>query len=216
MRTDWLPFSAAALVIGAMAVLVAVMVNPVPSGSDTTGTLMVVEQSRSQWLITAAMYFVGGVLMTLGLPALLSLFVSRARAFGMVATGVLALGTIGLAGFAMMLVFLRALVVEDLLRPGAADRMAQEPALQGFLYLWIAGFYLGVLLLAVALLRARTVPAWVPAVMVLFVLSLPLPGWVGRPGAAVQMLLLTVAFTGAAMTAVSDQHQARLRRLDPA
>jgi hypothetical protein len=216
MRSDWMPFSAAALVIGVMAVLVAVMVNPVPSGSDTTGTLMVVEQSQSQWLITAGMYFLGGVLMTLGLPALLSLFVSRARSLGMVGTAVMALGTIGLAGFAMMLVFLRALVVQDRLRPGSAEDLAQEPVLQAFLYVWVGAFYLGVLLLALGLLRARSAPPWIPVLMVLFALALPLPEWLGRTGSAVQMLLLTVAFTGVAMTAVSDQHRARLRRLDPA
>lgn len=214
MRSDWMPFSAAASVIGVMAVLVAVMVNPVPSGSDTAGTLLVVEQSESRWLLTAAMYFLGGVLMTLGLPATLSLFVTRARAFGMVGTAVMALGTIGLAGFAMMLVFLRALVVEDLLKPRSANALAGEPVLQGFLYLWVGAFYVGVLLLAVALLRARSAPVWVPVLMIVFVACLPLPGWIGRSGSAVQMLVLTVALTGVATTAVSDQHRARLRRLD--
>ncbi|MGZ6878215.1 MAG: hypothetical protein ACXVFR_17775, partial [Nocardioidaceae bacterium] len=150
--------------------------------------------------------------MTLGLPAVLSLFTRRARRLGLLAVGVLSLGVIGTAGYAMLMVFFRALVVKDLVKTGGLDQLAHDAGLGFFLYGWIGGFYLGVALLALALLVARSTARWVPAVLVLFVLMLPVASHLGRLGSAVQVLLLAVAFTGIAVAAVSEEHQRDLRR----
>jgi hypothetical protein len=72
-----------------------------------------------------------------------------------------------------------------------------------FLFTWIGGFYGGVLLIAIALLVGRSVPRWVPALMVAFVAVFPFSSTLGRVGMAAQVLALALAFTGIAMAAVS-------------
>ncbi|MGZ4486058.1 MAG: hypothetical protein ACXVW8_17180 [Nocardioidaceae bacterium] len=212
MRTDWLPLSASALVIGAMALVLGGLLNPSTAGQDAAQTLHVVQDNSGRWLGMAVMYFLASFAMTLGLPAVLSLFTRRGRRLGLLAVGVLSLGVIGTAGYAMLMVFFRALVVKDLVKTGGLDQLAHDAGLGFFLYGWIGGFYLGVALLALALLVARSTARWVPAVLVLFVLMLPVASHLGRLGSAVQVLLLAVAFTGIAVAAVSEEHQRDLRR----
>jgi hypothetical protein len=149
--------------------------------------------------------------LTLGLPALLSLFVRRGRGLGVVSVGVFAIGTIGLSGFAMLMVFLRSLVSQEVLQTDGLDRLGDDIGLTVFLYGWIAGFYLGVLLIGIALFRSRKTALWVPILLVLFVAVMPLSSQLGRIGSALQVLALAVAFTGIAVAAVSDEHKRELR-----
>jgi hypothetical protein len=88
-----------------------------------------------------------------------------------------------------------------------------DTGLKVFLFGWVAGFYLGVLLIAVALFVARTVPRWVPSLLVVFVAMQPVVSHLGRVGMAAQVLALAVAFTGIAMAAVTgEQQRATLRQ----
>lgn len=211
MRTDWVPFSASALVIGAMSMVLGALLNPLSGDQRAAATLRIAGESDGRWLGMAVMYFLASVFLTLGLPALLSLFVKRGRGIGLVAVGVFSVGAIGLSGFAMLMVFMRTLVVQDLLKSTSLDRLTDDVGLGIFLYGWIAGFYLGILLIAIALLVARKTPRWVAGLLLLFLVAVPFAEHIGRVGSALQVLALAVAFTGVATAAVSDEHKRELR-----
>src|SRR5690606_6069912 len=99
MRSDWIPLSASALVVGAMALVFGALLNPQAGGDSAAETLRVVNEESGRWLGMAVMYFFASVAMTLGLPALLSLFTDKGKRTGFVAVGVFTIGVIGLAGF---------------------------------------------------------------------------------------------------------------------
>ncbi len=213
MRTDWLPVSASSLVIGAMSLVLGSLLNPVAGSQDAAATLRVVESSGGRWLGMAVMYFIGSVTLSLGMPALLSLFTARGRRVGLLAVAVFEVGAIGLAGYAMLMVFFRALVREEVLKTGPGlDRVTEDSGLSIFLYGWIVAFYLGVLLMVVALLVSRKAPRWVPFTFLFFIVLAPFTSTLGRVAMAVQILALAVAFTGVAVAAVSAEHQRDLRR----
>jgi hypothetical protein len=212
MRTDWVPYSASALVIGAMSMVLGALLNPLSGNGRAAETLRIAQQEDGRWLAMAVMYFLASVFLTLGLPALLSLFVQRGRSLGLIAVGVFSVGAIGLSGFAMLMVFMRTLVIRDLIKTTSLDRMTNDLGLSIFLYGWIAGFYLGILLIAVALVVARKTPVWVAGLLLLFVIALPFVQYLGRLGSALQVLALAVAFTGVAIAAVSDEHKRELQR----
>jgi len=156
------------------------------------------------------MFVLGSLGLTLGLPSVLTLFERRGRRLGLTALAVFAVGTIGTSGYAMLMVFFRAIVVSGALRAGALEEVTREPGLVVFLNGWIIGFYGGIALLAIALYVARAVPRWVPALLVVFVGLLPFVAQLGRVGSAVQVMSLAVAFTGIAMAAVTREHQREL------
>lgn len=212
MRKDWLPISASALVIGVMSLVLGSLLNPSAGSKDVGETLRVVEHSGGRWLGMAVMYFIASVALSLGLPALLSLFTTRGRRVGLLAVGVFAVGAIGLAGYAMLMVFFRALVVTDALKTSGQglEAVTHEAGLTVFLYGWLGAFYLGVVLVAVALFVARSTPRWVPAMFVFFLAMAPFTSTLGRLGMAVQIMALAVAFTGVAVASVSEEQQRRL------
>lgn len=202
MRWDWIPLSAAALVVGAVALAFAALLNPVPTGGDAAETVATVSMAGGRWLLMGVMYFLASVALTLGLPAVLSPFAVRARALGVLAVAVLAIGFVGTSGYAMLLVFFRALVREDAIRTGSLDSVTSDVGLGIFLWGWVGAFYGGVLLLALALLVARRTPVWVPLLLVVFVALLPLGG-TSRAVPVVQTLLMAIAFVRLASVAVN-------------
>jgi hypothetical protein len=207
MRYDWVPWSASALVVGAMSLVFGSLLNPAPAGASTSQTLRVVGQASGQYLAMAVMFFFASLTLTLGLPAVLSVFERRGRRLGLLAVGVFTIGTVGTCGYAMLMVFLRALVVDGAIQGPDLAKVADDLGLKVFLFGWIAGFYLGLLLIAIALLVARSVPRWVPVVLIVFVALYPLSSHLGRVGMAVEVLALAVAFTGIAIAAVSGEQQ---------
>jgi hypothetical protein len=207
-QLDWVPVSSALLVTGALALCFGSLLSP--TGSDSSETLSSVEQHDGRWLAVAVIYFLASVALTLGLPAVLSLFDRRGRHLGMVSTIVLSVGFIGTAGFAMLMVFFRALVLTESVRDQALSDVTSETGLSIFLYGWIAAFYLGELLLGIALLLARTTPRWVPLVLLAHVLSLPASAVLPDILEKGAVLLLAVGFAGLATQAVArDTGQAR-------
>jgi hypothetical protein len=207
MRLDWIPASAAAFVTGAMALTFGSLL--LPTGSDSADTLRLVQEQDGRWLAAAVIFFIASIALTLGLPAALSLFDRRGKVLGMVATVVLAFGFLGTAGYAMLMVFFRAMVLNMDIDSDTLDKVSHEPGLAIFLYSWIAGFYLGELLLAIALIRAGTVARWVPAVLIAHVASLTISRML--PGAVAQSLVLLVAvgFAGVAIEAVTRDTERR-------
>lgn len=215
MRTDWVPLSASALVIGAMALVLGALLNPLDPSSSVADSLHVVQESGGRWMGMAVMYFLSSVCLMLGLPAVLSLFTKRGRGVGCTAAAVLSIGFVGLAGYAMLMVFFRALVNYGQLRGRGLDDVIQDNGLAIFLYGWVGCFMAGVLLLGLALWLSRKTSRWVPVLFGLYLLLTPLAGQLGRFGTVVQTLLLGIAFTAVAIATVSDEQRRELAR-DPA
>ena len=216
MRWDWIPLSASALVIGVMSLVFGALLNPVPIGGDSAETVATVAMAGGRWLGMAMMFFLASIMLTLGLPAILSLFLERGRGIGVVAVAVLAVGAIGTSGYAMLLAFFRALVRADAIRTGGLEQVTSDIGLGVFLYGWVAAFYGGLALLALALLVARRTPVWVSLVLLAVVALLPVVSVLGRTGQVVQMLALAFAFTGVAMAAVHPAERRRGRSAQPA
>jgi len=191
MRVTWVPFSAVGLVAGAAALFAGALVTPMVS-EDETLTLVRFEDER--WLIVATFYFAAACALTLGLPSILTLFRTRNR-LGLLAIGVFVIGCLGIAGYAMLLFFLRALAVTH---SATSDLSAvtEEPALLGFLYGWAGALYLGELLLAIALLRHTSTPRWIPIVLIGHVLTLPLSGVLPETAQVATGLLITAGLAG--------------------
>ncbi|MFC6044392.1 hypothetical protein ACFP8W_18995 [Nocardioides hankookensis] len=199
MRMDWLPISAALLVTGALALCLGSFL--LPSSDSTADTLRIVQQQGGQWLTVAAIFFLASVCLTLGLPAVLTLFDRRGWTLGMISAIVLEVGFIGTAGFAMLMVFFRSLVITDALRDQGLEDASSEAGLTVFLGVWIAGLYLGELLLGIALLRARATPRWVPFALIAHALSFVVSSFLPELLAKSLILLLVAGFCGIAIQA---------------
>lgn len=207
---DWLPVSAALLLTGALALCAGAFLLPSSDdGGGATETLRIVQESGGQWMAAAVALFLASVCLTLGLPTILTLVQQRGWRLGLISAISLEVGFIGTAGFAMLMVFFRSLVETDAIKDQNFDAVANEAGLAAFLYVWIAGLYLGELLLAIALLRARTTPRWVPFALILHVASFPLgdvlPDYLGKA----LILLLVAAFAGIAIQATSPPRRVR-------
>ena len=209
MRNDWVPPSAALLVTGAMALALASLLTP--TGSSGSETLQLVRDNDNRWLAVSAIYFLAAAMLIIGLPSVLVLIQDRGRYLGMTAVVTLAVGFIGVAGYAMLLVFLRALVVTDAIRDQSIDAVTEEAGLLVFLYGWIGAFYLGELLLAGALLRALSVPRWVPLLMLLHVLLLPVSAVLPDAVTRGSILVFALAFAGVGIRAASPPPALRPR-----
>ncbi|MGZ4473698.1 MAG: hypothetical protein ACXVXM_17175 [Nocardioidaceae bacterium] len=214
MRSEWVPVSAAALVVGVMALVFGSLLNPASGGESAAQTLHVVDEQGARWIGMSVMFFLSSVGMVLGLPAILSLFIRTGRRLGTAGVAVFAVGVVGLCGYAMLMVFFRAVANTGVLAGNAQalDKVSKDPSLLVFLYGWIGGFVLGIVLIAIALLRARKVPLWVPIVMLVYVVSVPFGSHLGRLGQTVQVLALAVAFTGIAIGAVLADNRRDLIR----
>ncbi|MCW2792032.1 MAG: hypothetical protein JWO76_1130 [Nocardioides sp.] len=198
---DWVPVSSALLVTGAMALCFASLLSP--TGGDSSDSFTIVEQHDGRWLAVAVIYFIASVTLTLGLPSVLSLFDRKGRRLGTTSAVVLSVGFIGTAGFAMLLVFFRALVITGSVVNKGLDDVTHDAGLSIFLYGWIAAFYVGELLLGIALLMARTTPRWIPLVLLGHVLFLPVQNFLPELVGKSTVLLLAVGFAGIAIEAVA-------------
>ncbi len=205
---DWVPVSAALLLTGALALCLGSFLLPSADGAGET--LRIVEEQGGRWLAAAAVFFLSSVCLSLGVPAILTLFQGRGWNLAMISAIVLEVGFIGTAGFAMLMAFVRSLVRADALRESGLEAASSEAGFAVFLAVWIAGLYLGELLLALALLRARTVPRWVPFALLLHVLTLPLSGVLPDSVSKASILLLVLGFAGIAVQATSPQARRRL------
>lgn len=216
MKWDWIPLSASALVIGVMALVFGALLNPIAPGAASAETVAKVATEGGRFLGMSVMYFLASVSLTLGLPSILSLFTVRARRIGVLAVVVFAIGVIGTSGYAMLLVFFRALVQEDAIRVASLEEVTGDLGLGAFLWGWVGAFYLGLLLIAVALLVARRTHVWVPVLLIVFVATLPFAEKIGRVGQVAQVMALAFAFTGIAMAAVHHEGRSRSTAAQPA
>ncbi len=199
MRVDWVPYSAASLVAGATALSVGALL--VPTAADSAATLRTVEEQDGRWLVVALLFFVAAVMLTVGLPSILTLFENRGSQFGLTAVAVFTVGCVGTAGYAVLLAFVRALVVTETVDGPGIERAVSDGGLSGFLYAWIAAFYLGELLLAIALFLSKTTARWIPALLLLHVLLLPVSSLLPESLQSATALLITLALSGVGITA---------------
>ncbi|HEX5987930.1 MAG TPA: hypothetical protein VFY86_15500 [Nocardioides sp.] len=201
MRASWVWSSAAALVVGSLLLVLAFAVNPLSQDVDPTAALRSAERSNGRWLGMAAIMFIASVCLTFGVPSVLTLLTGRGHGVGVVGAGLFAIGTIGLSSYAMVLVVVRALVLRDLLTPKDVASLMNDDAVAVFLGSWITAFLLGLVLLSAALFMARTVPMWVPVLVLVSLASQLVLGALGDFGTVLQFLALAVALTGVSMSA---------------
>lgn len=207
MKSDWLPVSAALLLTGVLALALGSIL--IPSSDGVGETVRVVQEQGGVWMAAATIYFLSAVCLTLGLPSVLTLVQRRGRTLGLISAVVLEFGFVGTAGYAMLMVFFRALVDTGTLVNRGINQVVTDSGLQVFLYGWIVGFVLGELLLAAALLRARTVPRWIPLLLVLHVATVPISSLLPDVVAKMAVLLLVAGLGGVAVHANTPQHGVR-------
>lgn len=205
MKVDWVPYSASALVAGSMALATGGLL--MPTIGDPGDSLRIVQQQDGRWLAVAAFYFAAAVALTVGLPTVLTLLDSRGGRRGLVGTGLLAVGCIGTAGYAVLLVLFRALALRGSIDGGILDSLARDVGLGTFLTIWIGAFYAGEVLVAWSLLLAGTTPRWVPAMLLLHVVSLPLSAVLPPQLAAAAVLLVTIGLCGVGISASQQHHR---------
>jgi hypothetical protein len=208
MNRSWVPLSAAALVTGALALLLGALLTPM-AGDSTASTLRVAEDNSGQWIAVAVMFILSSVGLLLGLPGLYLLFPGRGRTIGVVALVVTTVAAAGLTGYGMLLIFFNALVRHDALEAGAFDEVVAEPRLELMLFAWVGSFYLAELLLAIAVLRAGSAPRWVPVLFLVHVASFPLTEQLPEKAAQLLILPTALAFCGLAIcaNAEADRHE---------
>jgi hypothetical protein len=206
MRIDWVPFSAAALVLGATALSIGSVL--LPSGGGAAETLQMATHEGGRWFAVALLYFLASVAMTIGMPAVVTLFLPRGAKLGLTAVAVFTVGCVGISGLAMLIVFFRSLAVTHTIDADGIGAVTSEVGLTVFLFIWIAAFYLGELLLAIALLRSRSTHTWVPILLLahvaLFPLSLLAPTLLPDSVQSMTVLLVTIGLCGVGITANQD------------
>lgn len=201
MRIDWVPASAASLVAGVIALALASVLSP--AGGTAADSLELVHDKDGRWLAVSVLFFVAAVALTLGLPAVLSLVQRRGTVLGLLGAAIFLVGCLGTAGYAMLLAFFRALALRDAVRADALDEVVADPGLNAFLLSWVAAFYLGELVLAIAVLRAGTAPRWIPSMILAHVATLPLTAVIPALEGRWTIVLMAVGFAGLAITANS-------------
>ena len=207
MRPDLIVFSASALVVGVMCLVFGAALNPAEAGAGVTAAINVATEESGRWLGMAVLYFLASVALTCGMPSILSLFRTRGHRLGIAGVSVLTIGAIGTSGFAMLPVFVQALARQDALEADGLAAAVGDTGLSVFLWSWAGGFYLGSVLVAIALLVARATALWVPIALFAFVMLMPVEGVLGQVGQVIRLMALALAFTGIAMAAVTRSSQ---------
>ena len=110
MRTDWIPLSASALVVGAMSLVFGSLLNPAEAGATAAQTLGVVQEDGGRWMAMAVMFFFASVALTLGLPSVLSAVRAARPDAGADRRRGLRDRVDRHCGYAMLMVFFRAMV----------------------------------------------------------------------------------------------------------
>lgn len=209
MKFDWVPYSASALVAGAIALAMGGLLTP--TVGDSADSLQIVQQEGGRWLAVSVLYFGAAVAMTVGLPSALTLLGPRSGKIGLVGVSVFAIGCIGTAGYAMLLVFFRALALTGSIEEGGLDTLTQDVGLGAFLVVWVGAFYLGETLIAWALLRSLSTPRWVPVLLLLHVISLPVSMLLPPQLSEFAVLLVTIGLCGIGISATQTPERHTVR-----
>jgi hypothetical protein len=199
MGERWLPYAAAALATGGCALIMGALTLPSSrNGSELLSTLQA-EPDRS--LLASAAFVYAAFALTVGIPTFFALLRPRGRITGQVGAVVFAFGTIGLAGYAALLILFRALTQHAVVEAREIDLLSRDSGLLAFVGAFVVAFEVGVAMLAIALFRARTVQRWIPALMLAHAVTLPFVRGVPEELQSMHTLLVGVALIGAAVSA---------------
>ena len=199
MGERWLPYAAAALATGGSALIMGALT--LPSSRNGTELLSTLQADPERWLLAAAAFMFAAFALTVGIPTFLTLFAPRGRTTGHVGAVIFAFGTIGLAGYAALLILFRALTQHEVVGVRELDLLSQDSGLLVYVGAFVAAFELGVALLAVALFRARAVSRWIPVLMLAHAVTLPFVNAIPEGLQSLHTVLLGVALIGAAVSA---------------
>lgn len=200
MRSEWISGSAAALALGGVCLALGFSLNPLPQDQPLAAAALVAAERPGMWMLSSFMLFVAAVALSLGSAAFLFLTHRRGRRLPIFTVIVFLTGMIGMAGHAMLMAFVRAMVLQDRALATHLDAIGEDTALNVLLITWSVGLLLGVFLVGVGLFRARSTPRWVPVLMWAFVASqaISIPG---NFYTVLQFCVLAMALTGAAIEA---------------
>jgi len=170
-----------------------------PQTTEVGQVIGVVTHQDAAWLMASASFFLASVGLTMGLPSILWLFPRRHQVAGLLGLWIWAIGTIGTAGVAALLILFRAVVRTVEMTPAQVEALSRDPLLSLGLAAVTVSFYLGELVVAVVLLRGRAAPPWVPAAMLLHVALAPFNHLLPAHLQGAHTIVLGVALMGVAM-----------------
>lgn len=213
MRSEWIPVSASALITGGMALVLAQLLNPAGGDVAPAESFTIAADSAARWFAMSVLFFVASVALILGMPAVVTLFTSRrGRGLGLFGVALFTLGCVGVAGIGALMLFFRSLAVHEALEPAKVGPVLGDAGLTLMLNVWVYGFLGGVLVIALALLRSKQAPTWIPLVLLAFLgvqVVLPLmEAPVSRLVSAVGLMTLAIGLTGIAVTAAEPRRRA--------
>jgi hypothetical protein len=186
------------------AVLLVLGALSMPPTTDVGQVIGVVTHQDDAWLMATASFFLASVALTMGLPAMLWLFPRRHHAIGLVGLWTWAVGTIGTAGVAALLVLFRAVVRTVELTPEEVEAISRDPLLRLGTGAVVGAFFLGELVVALVLLRGRATPPWVPTVLLLHVAIAPVAHLLPAHLQGAQTIVLGVGLMGVAVRATES------------
>lgn len=202
MVSGWLPWSAASLVSGVVLLLLAL--STLPLTGHPPEVLAAASADVGAWHLSAFVLVLASACLTLGLPTLLALMTARSRRLSLVGACVWALGTIGLTGLGMMLSAFQVVAVQMEPTLAQAEALLASTPMRWMVWAVLGCFMLGQLISAVALLTARRVAVWAPALLVLHLLTLPLTVGIDPTARAAHSLLLGAALLAVALRASEE------------
>ena len=200
MGATWQQWSAASLASGAVLLVLGSLMLPA-DGGDVAAMIASVRGESGRWVMEAFAFLLASVALTLGMPSVLTLLGGRGRLLRLVGVGVWAMGTIGLAAYAALLIFFRAVVPAVDMTPAQADRIAADPTLLAFVVAITAAFLLGEVLTAIALLLSRLLPVWVGVLMLVHAAVASVAEQLPTAVERAQVLMFGVALMGVAVRA---------------
>ncbi len=172
-----------------------------PPTTEVGQVIDVVTHQDGAWLMASASFFLASVGLTMGLPAVLWLFPRRHQTVGLVGLWIWAVGTIGTAGVAAILILFRAVVHTVEMTPAQVEALSDDPLLRLGLGAVFGAFYLGELVVALVLLRGRAAPVWVPGLLLLHIAIAPVNHLLPVQLQGVQTIVLGVGLMGVAVRA---------------
>ena len=131
LRKEYISGSAGLLAVGAVLLVLGYAFNPLPQEGPINSETVSVSDLEGPFLLSGMALLVAAVCLTLGVAALLSLMAARDRVLRVLTGIVFAAGTIGMAGYAMVMVFVRALVLDGALSLDDMGDAADDPAVVG-------------------------------------------------------------------------------------
>lgn len=172
-----------------------------PRSREVVDLVESVQSDDALWLMAAAAFFLASVGLTLGLPAIYSLLPPRLSSIGMVGLWVWSFGMIGTAGLSALLVLFRAVARELEPTVEQIEVLAADPGLTISALGFVGAFYFGELVVALVLLRGRTVGRWVPLLMLGHLAMEPAMRWLPDITRSLHAVMIGLALMGLAVKA---------------